>query len=110
MSPAAKMPGNRRHVVVIGSDVASYVERDSGVFDHAITHRATEAHCDQNKFGRDREVCPGNGFEFRRRSDARRMEMTYISNGVAAERCRRHTPDPLSTFFVRGLDAKLHWP
>ena len=64
---------DRGHVVG-GGDVAAIVEREAELLDHAVAHRAEEAHGEQDEIDVEGELGAGDGFELGRRADANGSE------------------------------------
>lgn len=92
------------------SNIAARIERQAKLFDHAIAHRAEEAHGEQNEIDFERELGTCNLFELRRRSNADSVYLLHVAVLVASELERIDCPVADAAFFVRGFGAKLHGP
>src|SRR3974390_2969422 len=106
----SKHAGNRRHVLIVGCDVALAIQIRAQLFEHPIAHRTSEAHCQQYELGRDDELAPRDRFEARRRTDPHGMQLRHAAVAIPRKLLRRDAPFALPALFMRALGAKLKRP
>src|SRR3984957_9694631 len=102
--------GKRRHVVLIGGDVAAIVELNSELLDHSVPHGAEESHRDKDKIGIHGELAACNRFKLRGRANSYGMKLADIAVFVPGQLCSSDAPVANAAFFVSTLDAQLHRP
>lgn len=100
----------RGHVVGVGGDVATLVDRDAELFDHSTFDGTEEAHRKKYKINIERELRSDEGFELRRRADAEGVKLFDVAVLVPGELDAVDAPVANSAFFVRALDAQLQRP
>src|SRR5271157_4595676 len=72
-------PGNRRHVVLVGSDIATVVELNSQLLDHSVSHRTEEAHGNQNQVNVHGEFGARYRLELRGRADPHGVKLSEVA-------------------------------
>src|ERR1022692_4310643 len=111
--PAAHVAGREdarhtRHVIPIGRHIAAPIQRHAYLLDHAVLHRAGEAHGEQHQIGLQGEFRPRQRFKLRRHAHG--VQLLHVALFVAVELHRVAAPTAHAAFFVRAFDAQLHRP
>jgi hypothetical protein len=86
------------------------IELHAELLDHAVAHRAQEAHGQQHQVGIHGELRAGNRLELRRRTHAHGVQLLHVAVFVAGEASRGDAPVADAAFFVRALRAQLQRP
>src|SRR6266849_7562269 len=67
--------GNRRHIVLVGGDVAAIVKLNSELLDHAVADGTEESHGDEDQVSVHRELGARDGLELRGRANPNGMKL-----------------------------------
>src|SRR6187401_989001 len=102
--------GAGTHVGFVGFDVATLIELNAELFDHAVAYGAGEAHREKNKVGRVNLLAARNRLELRCGADTNRVQLFDIAFGVAGELRSRHGELAHAAFFMRAFLAQHQGP
>src|ERR1035437_4661055 len=105
---AGEHAAHARHVVGVDCDIAARLKLDAELLDHAVLHRAGEAHGEQHQIGFQGEF--GTRQRLHCRRHAHRMHLPDVAVFFAGDLHRVDAPIARAAFFVRAFDAQLHRP